>query len=191
MYPRQQEKGKARALYFVCCKKEAVSCNAKYVPMVAQTAKEHDIPFQSIRIESKEEARNAPTPKTDDILRTAYKEMLQGYIEHPDHGEWYAMWMICRNDDTHVGDLSFKGLNADGSVEIGYGILEEYRGCGYATEAVTAAVNWALAQHDVTRVEAEVESDNIASKRVLEKCGFIPSGVVGEEGPIYVRLHQE
>lgn len=38
--------------------------NAKYVPMVAQTAKEHDIPFQSIRIESKEEARNAPTPIT-------------------------------------------------------------------------------------------------------------------------------
>lgn len=150
-----------------------------------------ETPRLKIHTANKNEMEQYIAKQTDDILRTAYKEMLQGYIEHPDHGEWYAMWMICRNDDTHVGDLSFKGLNADGSVEIGYGILEEYRGCGYATEAVTAAVNWALAQHDVTRVEAEVESDNIASKRVLEKCEFIPSGVVGEEGPIYVRLHQE
>lgn len=47
-------------LYYTC----QCPFNAKYVPMVAQTAKKHDIPFRSIQVESKEEARNAPTPIT-------------------------------------------------------------------------------------------------------------------------------
>ena len=38
--------------------------NAKYVPIVEQTAREHDIPFRAIRIESREAAQNAPTPVT-------------------------------------------------------------------------------------------------------------------------------
>ena len=37
------------------------------------------------------------------------------------------------------------------------------------------------------RVEAETEPDNAASQRVLAKCGFVPNGIVGEEGPRYVR----
>ncbi|MBR5997816.1 MAG: GNAT family N-acetyltransferase [Deltaproteobacteria bacterium] len=125
--------------------------------------------------------------QSDDVLITAYREMLRGCLEHPEQWEWYAIWMIEHKDGTHVGELSFKGFNADGSVEIGYGILEEYQGCGYATEAVEAVVRWALKQPGVTRVEAETEPNNRASQRVLEKCGFLPSGVIGDEGPRFVR----
>ncbi len=38
--------------------------NAKYVPIVEQTAKEHGIPFKAIHIEDKAAAQNAPTPVT-------------------------------------------------------------------------------------------------------------------------------
>lgn len=38
--------------------------NAKYVPLLEQTAKEHEIPFKAIRLASKTEAQNAPTPIT-------------------------------------------------------------------------------------------------------------------------------
>ena len=38
--------------------------NAKYVPIVEQTAKEHGIPFRAIRLTSREDAQNAPTPIT-------------------------------------------------------------------------------------------------------------------------------
>ena len=125
--------------------------------------------------------------ETDAELRKAYTEMLEGCIKHPDQWEWYAMWMIELRDGTHIGDLCFKGLGADGAVEIGYGILEEYRGKGYAAEAVEAAVNWAMKQPAVARVEAETEPDNRASQRVLEKCGFLPSGTMGEEGPRFYK----
>ncbi len=38
--------------------------NAKYVPIVEQTAKAHGIPFRAIHLESREAAQNAPTPVT-------------------------------------------------------------------------------------------------------------------------------
>ncbi len=38
--------------------------NAKYVPIVEQTAKEHNIPFMAIHIVSKEQAQSVPTPVT-------------------------------------------------------------------------------------------------------------------------------
>ncbi len=125
--------------------------------------------------------------QTDGILRKAYREMLQGCLEHPQEWNWYAIWFIERKDGSHVGDLCFKGLQPDGSVEIGYGIAEESRGCGYATEAVDAAADWALKQPGVCRVYAETEPENRASQRVLEKCGFVPSGIMGEEGPRFCR----
>lgn len=42
--------------------------NAKYVPVLEQTAKENNIPFHAIHIESREEAQNAPTPITNYAL---------------------------------------------------------------------------------------------------------------------------
>lgn len=125
--------------------------------------------------------------ETDADLKTAYTEMLESCLRHPDQWHWYAMWMIELRNGTHIGDLCFKGLGTNGTVEIGYGVLEEYQGQGYAAEAVDAVVVWALDQPDVTRVEAETAPDNRASQRVLEKCGFLPSGTIGEEGSRFFR----
>ncbi len=125
--------------------------------------------------------------ETDIVLKTAYTEMLDGCLQHPDQWQWYAMWIIELRDGTRIGDLCFKGLDTNGVVEIGYGIQNDFQGQGYATEAANAAVAWGLQQPAVTRVEAETEPDNLASQRVLEKCGFRPSGVMGAEGPRFFR----
>ena len=122
-----------------------------------------------------------------DGLKAAYTEMLDGAINHPAQWEWYAIWMIELRDGKHIGELCFKGLSEDGIAEIGYGIAEEYRGCGYAAEAVSAAVDWALGQTGFMCITAEAEEVNIASQKVLSKAGFVPTGEVGEEGPLYVR----
>ncbi len=121
-----------------------------------------------------------------DVLKAAYTEMLNGCLEHPDQWDWYAIWMIELKDGTHIGELCFKGLSADGIAEIGYGISAEYQNNGYATEAVKAALEWAFAHPDTAAVEAETDSENTASKRVLEKCGFARNGIIGEEGPRWV-----
>lgn len=93
--------------------------------------------------------------------------------------------MIELKDKTHIGELCFKGIDDNGVSEIGYGISDEYQNQGYATEAVKTVVKWAFQNKNVTAIEAETQRDNTASKRVLEKCGFVANGKIGEEGPRY------
>lgn len=139
-----------------------------------------------IRTASRTEMEKLIDAERDDELKSAYQEMLEGCLEHPEQWGWYAVWVIEDRTGVMLGDLSFKGLAADGMAEIGYGILKEYWGCGYATEAVRTVVQWAARQPGVTRIEAETAPDNAGSQRVLEKCGFVPNGVTGEEGPRFV-----
>ncbi len=137
---------------------------------------------------SREQMEASISSEQDEELRKAYTEMLDGCLRHPDQWDWYAMWMIELKNGTHIGDLCFKGPGSEGIPEIGYGILEEYRGHGYAAEAVRAACARAFRDPDVKAVEAETEPGNKASQRVLEKCGFIASGKTGEEGPRFILL---
>lgn len=123
----------------------------------------------------------------DDELRAAYGEMLDGCKREPENRIWYAPWkMTLKDSQEFIGDLCFKGPVKNHSVEIGYGIQPEYEGCGYTTEALQALTKWAFGQKDVVFVEAETAPDNKASQRVLEKCGFVPDGRTGEEGPRFV-----
>ena len=123
--------------------------------------------------------------QTNEVLKTAYTEMLNGCLENTEQWEWYAIWMIDLKDGTHIGELCFKGLDSNGVAEIGYGIAEQYQGHGYATEAIKALLNWAFQEPKVLAIEAEIDDKNIASKKVLEKCGFVFTGKNGKEGPRY------
>ncbi len=124
----------------------------------------------------------------NEILKIAYKEMLDGCLKHPDDYIWYTLWFMELKDSAGeiVGNLSFKGITEDGIVEIGYGIKDGYEKKGYTTEAVRAIVRWASEQENVKQIEAEADETNIASIRVLEKCNFVPNGERGEEGIRFV-----
>ena len=82
-----------------------------------------------------------------------------------------------------VAELGAKRpVEADGSVEIGYGVNESEWGRGLGTEAVGALVDHALSREDIARVLAHTTPDNIASQRVLENTGFSRIGSTVEEG---------
>lgn len=95
---------------------------------------------------------------------------LQELLKDPSLFTW-GSWLIIRKSDSRViGDAGFKGKPDDQRrVEIGYGLLEQYRNHGYATEAINALIEWALANEAVEKVMAETDRSNLASIRVLEK----------------------
>jgi ribosomal-protein-alanine N-acetyltransferase len=62
-------------------------------------------------------------------------------------------------------------------VDIGYHMLYEQWGQGYATEATRALLGWCFAHLDVHRIQADCTDGNIASERVLLKCGFQLEGI--------------
>ena len=124
---------------------------------------------------------------SDPELKKAYGEMLSGCREKPEDFLWYSPWqMIRKTDGKALGDLCFKGAPRKGTVEIGYGIDEDYAGQGYTSEALGAMLDWAFAQNNVYAVEAETEPDNAASRHILEKFRFLPTGE-GAEGPRFRR----
>ncbi|MDB5360890.1 MAG: GCN5-related N-acetyltransferase [Rhodospirillales bacterium] len=76
--------------------------------------------------------------------------------------------------------------SADGTVEIGHDVVTARRGQRPATRAVAAMVAQAGADRRISRLGAETTADNLASRRVLEKNGFLRVGTRTdpEEGPL-------
>lgn len=147
-----------------------------------KTARLHIFPL------SNEEMQDVINRETNEALKTAYSEMLDGCLRNPGQRIWHALWVLQLSDGSGriVGNLSFKGLDTHGMVEIGYGMDPEYQGKGLMTEAVSAVIRWASERPGITSIEAETAPDNIASQRVLEKAGFVSKGIMGNEGPRYI-----
>lgn len=85
----------------------------------------------------------------------------------------FSMYLI-REDRSGlaIGGLGFFGPPDDhGCVEFGYGLVESARGKGYATEAVSAALEFARAT-GARYAKADTAPDNLPSQRVLEKAGL-------------------
>ena len=86
----------------------------------------------------------------------------------------YGVYQLVRSSDAVVvGDIGFHGPPSWArSVTVGYGLAPGARGHGYATEALRAVVAWALAQPEVTSVEADTTHANLPSQRVMERAGM-------------------
>jgi RimJ/RimL family protein N-acetyltransferase len=67
------------------------------------------------------------------------------------------------------------------SAALTYCLAEAAWGRGYATEAARALLGWAFDTLDLNRVQAEVDTRNVASARVLEKLGFAHEGTLRED----------
>jgi ribosomal-protein-alanine N-acetyltransferase len=81
-------------------------------------------------------------------------------------------WLVCV-DGTVVGECGWRGApDADGAVEISYGLAAPSRRQGLGTEAVGLLAAWAERQSGVRLVTAEVLPGNEPSLRVLARLGF-------------------
>jgi RimJ/RimL family protein N-acetyltransferase len=67
------------------------------------------------------------------------------------------------------------------SASLGYCLNQAAWGQGYATEAAVALLQWAFDTLDLNRVQAEADTRNAASGRVLEKLGFVHEGTLRED----------
>jgi RimJ/RimL family protein N-acetyltransferase len=63
-----------------------------------------------------------------------------------------------------------------GQAMIGYSMMPEWRGKGYATRAARLVTAWAFDVVGVPRVIAGTAPENLGSQRVLERAGFVREG---------------
>lgn len=70
----------------------------------------------------------------------------------------------------------------DGDLELAFRLRRASWGQGYATEAAGAVISYAFEDLSASRIVADVDADNAASSRVLEKLGFAVVGTGAERG---------
>jgi [ribosomal protein S5]-alanine N-acetyltransferase len=86
------------------------------------------------------------------------------------------------SDNTFIGWSGLARWNPDyRSASMGYCLDDAAWGHGYATEAGHALLQWAFDTLDLNRVQAETDTRNAASARVLEKLGFVREGTLRED----------
>ncbi|WP_265459216.1 GNAT family N-acetyltransferase [Enterococcus sp. HY326] len=61
-------------------------------------------------------------------------------------------------------------------VEVGYFLQKEFEGFGYMTEAFKEVLRFAFFENDVYRIFCGCLKENIASEKVMQKCGLIKEG---------------
>lgn len=78
--------------------------------------------------------------------------------------------------DALLGTVSLRRHARDRRAELGYWLARAAWGRGYATEAVTAAIDLGFRQLALARIYAQVIVGNDASMRVLDKLGMVNEG---------------
>jgi len=78
-----------------------------------------------------------------------------------------------------IGAVGFHSISAlNRTAEITYDLSPSYWGRGIATTACRAATAWGFAARGWHRIQATTLLSNVASQRVLAKCGFQREGMV-------------
>jgi [ribosomal protein S5]-alanine N-acetyltransferase len=80
-----------------------------------------------------------------------------------------------------IGTISLhKFVDGSRRCEIGYALARPYWAQGYVGEALRAVLDYGFRELDLNRVEADIDPNNIASGRVLERLGFRKEGYMPE-----------
>lgn len=91
----------------------------------------------------------------------------------------YYNWVITLKETGEiVGSINLKPNLKNDSVLVSYAIDNRHTGKGYATSAVKAVKDYAFEVLKSHRFEGGCATENIASKRVLEKSGLLKEGIL-------------
>ncbi len=86
-------------------------------------------------------------------------------------GHWFQLAIIENKSQQLIGDLAVHFIDIE-QIEIGFTIAPEFQQKGYASEALSAFLDYVFMQLRKHRVVATTDALNIASCRLLEKAGF-------------------
>ncbi len=86
--------------------------------------------------------------------------------------------IVLKETNTVVGEIQLFDIQNNRMGELGYRFNPMHWNCGYATEAAKAVIEFVFEKTELARLNAKADVKNIASNRVLEKCGFIKEGTI-------------
>lgn len=112
------------------------------------------------------------------LTRLSYRSRLGRFKKMVSGGDAYPFHVFRATDDRLIGACNITHIERGvaQSSKLGYWIGEHYARQGFARASVTAACKFCFESLGLHRVEAAVQSDNLASIKVLEHAGFQQEG---------------
>jgi RimJ/RimL family protein N-acetyltransferase len=96
--------------------------------------------------------------------------------------EYYSFGTALKTDNKIIGGVALRGINWEfKNAEIGYWLGKKFWGKGLGREAIKLIVKFGFEQLKLHRIYGIIFKENIASQKVLEKCGFKLEGELKEE----------
>jgi|SRR5688572_18207623 len=97
-------------------------------------------------------------------------ENIEGYAKQPHLGRWA---MLSSNEQNCIGSFAIIPVKDSDDIQLGYVLLKENWGQGYASEAVKGGLDYAFNTIGVKTIAGITETGNSASQHVLLKNGFV------------------
>ena len=122
-----------------------------------------------------------------------FTEAYQRQVLEQEHLAWqqrtsYRFYIFLPHDpETIIGIIGLNNVVWGGfrSCFLGYKLDQEHTNRGYMTMAVNLVTDYAFRELGLHRIEGNVMPRNLASRRVLEKCGYVNEGL----SPRYLQIN--
>ncbi|CAM3903003.1 GNAT family N-acetyltransferase [Shewanella aquimarina] len=127
--------------------------------------------------QDEQQNRYVRAPQSEGVIRERFDQRLTPW--HYESGAWLTLVIETIDGGEFIGFTGFYCVDASlRQVEMGYMLSRSGQGRGYATESLKAVIDWACLQFKVHKFIALCTDNNLASARVLEKCGFVLEGTL-------------
>lgn len=116
-----------------------------------------------------------PKEECDKLL----EETISGYKENPYMGRLAA---IEKKSGSFVGSFAIIPIPTQPEkIQLGYAILKNFWGKGFATELTKAGISFAFDKLDLDILYGVTDIQNVVSQKVLLKSGFKDAGFISEK----------
>lgn len=138
---------------------------------------EEDWPFFLSLQQHPEVMRYVAESRPEEAIREAFTSRLPTWT--PGSAHWLCLVVRDAVHQTPLGVTGYIHRDED-CAEVGFLFAPQAQGKGYGFESLKAVCDYAFTQGGIRRLTATVTAGNQASKRLLEKAGFVLEGELRE-----------
>lgn len=120
-----------------------------------------------------------PVWSGDHLSRKAFTNRVYWSHRANSAGQAVPLFLFRRKDDQLLGAITVDNIRRGPAqaATVGYWIGAEFARQGFMSEALKAVIHYCFTELDLSRIESACLPENIASRGVLEKCGYKYEGV--------------
>ena len=137
----------------------------------------------------------SPLMPADYATPRVQEARLRAYFERHNRGEQYRFGIFASPESGHdsghdseqvIGTITLAGVEQDffQNGRLGYSVDQQWCNRGVITNHLQQVMQFAFSKLGLHRLEASVMPENLASRRVMEKCGFEKIG----HAPKYLQI---